>query len=242
MNPIEKIKNKRTPIRSAVTKLITKIQNYIESNCDDVDNILELQDQLIEKELSLKQLNSEMEHLIVDDSEFNAEINASEEYSEKIVSIKYKIKSYIKRREGNLNVPSSTQRKEIVQRHNMCLNCLSDQHTISKCKSKHSCSVCGFRHNTLLHRQKGESANAPLIYSASPLQGQELNPNAEEFHNSQENTAASLSCTSRSKTVILPTAVIWVLNHSTGSCIQARAVEYRYARFRKPFRGSTKQS
>ncbi|GFY37356.1 integrase catalytic domain-containing protein [Trichonephila inaurata madagascariensis] len=31
MNPIEKIKNKRTPIRSAVTKLITKIQNYIET-------------------------------------------------------------------------------------------------------------------------------------------------------------------------------------------------------------------
>ncbi|GFY66835.1 DUF1758 domain-containing protein [Trichonephila inaurata madagascariensis] len=106
----------------------------------------------------------------------------------------------------------------------MCLNCLSDQHRVSKCKSKNSCSVCGFRHNTLLHRQKGESANAPLIYSASPLQGQELNPNAEEFHSSQENTAASLSCTSRNKTVILPTAVVWVLNHSTGSCIQARAV------------------
>ncbi|GFT32876.1 integrase catalytic domain-containing protein [Trichonephila clavipes] len=76
----------------------------------------------------------------------------------------------------------------------------------------------------MLHRQKGESANAPLIYSASPLQGQELNPKTEEFQSSQENTAASLSCTSRSKTVILPNAVVWVLNHSTGSCIQARAV------------------
>ncbi|GFY60657.1 hypothetical protein TNIN_6551 [Trichonephila inaurata madagascariensis] len=108
MNPIEKIKNKRTPIRSAVTKLITKIQNYIESNCEDVDNILELQDQLIEKELSLKQLNAEMENLIGDASEFDTEINGSEEYSEKIVSIKYKIKSYIKLREGNLNVSSST--------------------------------------------------------------------------------------------------------------------------------------
>ncbi|GFV28482.1 putative LOC100569746 [Trichonephila clavipes] len=86
-------------------------------------------------------------------------------------------------------------------------------------------TVCGFRHNTLLHRPKGESANAPLIYSASPLQGQELNPNAEEFHRPQEITAASLSCISnRSKTVILPTAVVWVLNHSRGRCIQARAV------------------
>ncbi|GFW33600.1 hypothetical protein TNCV_2211321 [Trichonephila clavipes] len=85
-------------------------------------------------------------------------------------------------------------------------------------------SVSGFRHNTLLHRQKGESSNAPLIYSASPLQGQELNPSPEEFHSPQENTAAFLSCTSRSKTVILPTAVVWVLNHSTGNCIQARAI------------------
>ncbi|GFW33624.1 integrase catalytic domain-containing protein [Trichonephila clavipes] len=72
--------------------------------------------------------------------------------------------------------------------------------------------------------QKGESSNAPLIYSASKLQGQELNPNAEEFHSSQENTVASLSCISRSKTVILPTTVVWVLNYSTGSCLQARAV------------------
>ncbi|GFY39139.1 hypothetical protein TNIN_376811 [Trichonephila inaurata madagascariensis] len=94
MNPIEKIKNKRAPIRSAVTKLITKIQNYIESKSDDVDNILELQDQLIEKELSLRQLNAEMENLIVESSEFDTEINGSEEYSEKIVSIKSKIKSH----------------------------------------------------------------------------------------------------------------------------------------------------
>ncbi|GFY74409.1 integrase catalytic domain-containing protein [Trichonephila inaurata madagascariensis] len=96
----------------------------------------------------------------------------------------YKCDSFLK-----LNV---IQRKEIVTKH-MCLNCLSDQHTISKCKSKHSCSVCGFQHNTLLHRQKRESVNAPLIYSASPLQGQELNPNAEDFRSSQESTAASLS-------------------------------------------------
>ncbi|GFU63331.1 integrase catalytic domain-containing protein [Trichonephila clavipes] len=36
MNLIERIRNKRAPIRSAVTKLITKIQNYIENNSDDV--------------------------------------------------------------------------------------------------------------------------------------------------------------------------------------------------------------
>ncbi|GFY65929.1 hypothetical protein TNIN_44241 [Trichonephila inaurata madagascariensis] len=107
MNPVEKIRNKRAPIRSAGAKLITKIANYIENNSDDVDNILELQDKLIEKELSLKQLNAEMENLIVDVSEFNTEIKVSGEYSEKIISIKFKIKSYIKCREYSLNVSNS---------------------------------------------------------------------------------------------------------------------------------------
>ncbi|GFV25530.1 hypothetical protein TNCV_1148001 [Trichonephila clavipes] len=47
----------------------------------------------------------------------------------------------------------------------------------------------------------------------------------EPQRSSQENTVASLSCISnRSKTIILPTAVVWVLNHSTGNCIQARAI------------------
>ncbi|GFW44172.1 hypothetical protein TNCV_3855331 [Trichonephila clavipes] len=50
-----------------------------------------------------------MENLIVDASEFDTEIKASEEYWEKIISIKYNIKSYIKRRECNLNVPNSTR-------------------------------------------------------------------------------------------------------------------------------------
>ncbi|GFY54197.1 DUF1758 domain-containing protein [Trichonephila inaurata madagascariensis] len=69
------------------------------------------------------------------------------------------------------------------------------------------------------------STSEPRNHCESPLQGQELNPNAEEFSGPQENTAASLSCIStRSKTVILPTTVIWVLNHSSGSCIQARSV------------------
>ncbi|GFX42159.1 DUF1758 domain-containing protein [Trichonephila clavipes] len=62
----------------------------------------------MENELSLKQLNSEMENLIRDTSEFNTEINGSEEYSEKVISIMYKIKSYIKR-ECNLNVSNSTK-------------------------------------------------------------------------------------------------------------------------------------
>ncbi|GFY37521.1 hypothetical protein TNIN_190161 [Trichonephila inaurata madagascariensis] len=103
----------------------------------------------------------------------------------------------------------------------MCLNCLSDQHTISKCKSKHSCSVCGFRRNTLLHRQR--ESQRSLIYSASPLP-RSRTPQRREFHSSARKVAASLSGTSRNKTVILPTAVVWVLDHSTGSCIQARAV------------------
>ncbi|GFW43613.1 hypothetical protein TNCV_4769651 [Trichonephila clavipes] len=44
-------------------------------------------------------------------------------------------------------------------------------------------------------RQKGKSINSPMIYSASPLQGQELSPNAKEFpspkHGLVKNVGAS---------------------------------------------------
>ena len=49
------------------------------------------------------------------------------------------------------------QRKEHVQRHNLCTNCLKPGHSQADCKSRFSCQTCQERHNTLLH----SGGNAP---------------------------------------------------------------------------------
>ena len=44
-------------------------------------------------------------------------------------------------------------RREFVKKNKLCFNCLSSDHMISQCRSKHSCKVsgCNKRHHTLLH-------------------------------------------------------------------------------------------
>ena len=44
-------------------------------------------------------------------------------------------------------------RREFVKKNKLCFNCLSSDHMISQCRSKHSCKVsgCNKRHPTLLH-------------------------------------------------------------------------------------------
>ncbi|GFY60217.1 hypothetical protein TNIN_447071 [Trichonephila inaurata madagascariensis] len=75
---------------------------------------------------------------------------------------------------------------------------------------------------TLLHRQKGESANAPLIYSASPLQGQNFNPqHLKEFHSILRKIQPLPSLVPvGTKTVNSTHSIGLGLNHSTGSCIK----------------------
>ena len=51
---------------------------------------------------------------------------------------------------------SLAQRKEHVQRHALCNNCLKPGHSQADCKSRFNCQTCEGRHNTLLH-----SGNAP---------------------------------------------------------------------------------
>ena len=50
-------------------------------------------------------------------------------------------------------------RRELVKKTN-CFNCLSSDHMISQCRSKHSCKVsgCNKQHHTFLHRETTESS------------------------------------------------------------------------------------
>lgn len=52
---------------------------------------------------------------------------------------------------------SCSERKTLVDKINYCSNCLSYDHQLPKCKSPRNCSICGERHNTLLHTSVLES-------------------------------------------------------------------------------------
>ena len=46
---------------------------------------------------------------------------------------------------------TQAQRKEHVQLHSLCKNCLKPGHSHTDCKSRYSCQTCSEKHNTLLH-------------------------------------------------------------------------------------------
>ncbi|XP_071042257.1 uncharacterized protein [Parasteatoda tepidariorum] len=93
MDNIEKCRKKRATIRTSATKLITKADTIIQSDTKEITGLNEIFEQLSQKESILTSLNSEIENLISVPAEFETEISASEEYSEKIISAKCKIKN-----------------------------------------------------------------------------------------------------------------------------------------------------
>ena len=78
----------------------------------------------------------------------------------------------------NISVP---ERRETVKRKGLCLNCLSNTHQISNCKSKATCKIkgCGKRHNTILHNvsYKQPSNNADSTADNKNKQQQERHQN-----------------------------------------------------------------
>ena len=55
-------------------------------------------------------------------------------------------------------------RRELVKKNKLCFNCLSSDHMISQCRSKHSCKVsgCNKRHHTLLHQETSTKNSVTL--------------------------------------------------------------------------------
>ena len=61
------------------------------------------------------------------------------------------------------------QRRVLVERAGLCLNCLSRHHLVDECNSRHSCEYCGARHNTRLctdctNEQAPIAAEATRLY------------------------------------------------------------------------------
>ena len=99
MERLEKLKSKRSTARTAVTKLITRSENLLLSTVEetDFDTLNETLELLLDKEKLLLSLDSEIDDLINDKNEYEKEVKSVEEYSEKIISMKFKIKNRLKK-------------------------------------------------------------------------------------------------------------------------------------------------
>ncbi|XP_037942391.1 uncharacterized protein LOC119675274 [Teleopsis dalmanni] len=110
-----------------------------------------------------------------------------------------------------------------VKRLNLCLNCLSEGHTVSKCSSKNRCKICKKSHHTLLHKANENSedaeATAPTskqtVVTSPP---KEVPPAIREFV-STSNINAHMS----SDTEFLATAVV-LIRDGTGQWKICRAL------------------
>ncbi|XP_042900642.1 uncharacterized protein [Parasteatoda tepidariorum] len=101
MDKINKLIEKRSSVRSGITKLIKRINLEEQAETDTpLEELLEL---LETKEQILKKHDSDIEDLITDPEKFKTEIKVSEEYDEKIISTKIKLKSKIKEMNKEIN-------------------------------------------------------------------------------------------------------------------------------------------
>lgn len=95
-----------------------------------------------------------------------------------------------------------------VKRHNLCINCLSDGHKLSTCKSNYSCSVCKLKHNSMLHKE--------VVTSSPPSDIQNANQAASTSASVQNCFAAT------SVQILLGTAQVNIIFR--GDIFTARAV------------------
>ncbi|GFT66877.1 hypothetical protein NPIL_605101 [Nephila pilipes] len=115
MNTFENLKAKRSALRGSITKLIEKTKLILDSSVEDTDEILELLEHIIKKESDLNIVNSEIEIAITDPTVFDNELKTSEDYSDKITSIKFQIKKRIKTINALDN--SAVEKRDLLSLH-----------------------------------------------------------------------------------------------------------------------------
>ncbi|GFU56105.1 hypothetical protein NPIL_452951 [Nephila pilipes] len=82
-----------------MTKFMAKTESILDSSVEDTDSdeILELLEHINKRENDLNIVNSEIEIAITDPTVFDNEFKTSEEYSDKITIIKFRIKNRIQK-------------------------------------------------------------------------------------------------------------------------------------------------
>ncbi|XP_055622781.1 uncharacterized protein LOC129766285 [Toxorhynchites rutilus septentrionalis] len=117
---------------------------------------------------------------------------------------------------NKLSTLSNAERVEKVRSTGACFNCLQRGHRLRDCPSPKSCRKCNKRHHTQLHEDT-EPANDSNIFPSSKQLANVSQPIAEfssptMVEESTTNITCSCSYTQGSKTVLLLTAVVRVLD------------------------------
>nr|CAI5828954.1 unnamed protein product [Callosobruchus analis] len=108
------------------------------------------------------------------------------------------------------------ERYNIVRDNHWCFNCLSATHGVRSCTSSVSCTECNKKHHILLHRSNDEpeTVESEKGPDTSKNVSEEIPSNSVNFcgaiSDAQENTKRTV--------VLLPTAVVDVLNGSVKNC------------------------
>ena len=66
---------------------------------------------------------------------------------------------------------SPERRFLVVKRNSLCINCLTSGHRFYQCKGTFSCSVCRWKHHTLLNREVSGSSWGMCVLNASSSSG-----------------------------------------------------------------------
>ncbi|XP_025155222.1 uncharacterized protein LOC112588719 [Harpegnathos saltator] len=109
------------------------------------------------------------------------------------------------------------RRRDLVKRYQRCYNCLSPNHAVNECSSKHSCRVCLQRHHSLLHAG-ADSGGDRLVVEPNPG----LSSQAVEAPCAVQSLHAS-SIIQSIKQVLLATAWVRVIG-SSGRTVVVRAL------------------
>ncbi|XP_070854797.1 uncharacterized protein [Drosophila suzukii] len=114
-------------------------------------------------------------------------------------------------------------RKVIVDRSKACINCLSASHSLSQCSSNRNCSQCGQRHHTLLHFPNAQQSSS-LTPEVSRQHASDSGRSAAAVQNAPSTQLFSAVASHLNSTTLLATALVRIVNNSTGQSALVRAL------------------
>lgn len=113
-------------------------------------------------------------------------------------------------------------RNKFVSQNKLCINCLNAGHFATNCRFS-PCKTCNYKHNVLLHRPKVHNSSVLNNHSQSLLLSQMQSEVSDAGTSSREPVSLSAAA-SGGRTVLLSTALVRVVNNSTGDERVVRAL------------------